>query len=114
MTNKSLVFSMRSFVVRKCCGYAVKPFVVMTPIPTNTKSAAKALNKRTLEDCGDGPMAKYRNVLDEFINVTSNNRSFRFVHRSVSTYEQTKKGLSYLYPKTIVEVDGFHTRPLNL
>ena len=41
MTNESLVFSKRSFVVRKCCGYAVKPIVVMTPIPTNTNSAAK-------------------------------------------------------------------------
>ena len=31
----------RSFVVRKYCVYAVKSIVVMTPIPTNTKSAAK-------------------------------------------------------------------------
>ena len=34
-------FSKRSFVVRKCCVYAVKPIVVMTPLPTNTNSAAK-------------------------------------------------------------------------
>ena len=41
MTNESLVFSRRSFVVRKCFVYAVKPIVVMTPISTNTISAAK-------------------------------------------------------------------------
>ena len=59
-------------------------------------------------------MAKYREVLDEFINVTSTNRGFRTVHYSVATYEQTKKRLSYFYRKRIVDVDGFHTCPLNL
>ena len=58
-------------------------------------------------------MAKYRKVLDEFINVTSTNRGFRTVHHSVGTYEQTKKGLSYLQ-KRIVDADGIHTRPLSL
>ena len=78
------------------------------------KFSSKGLNKRTLEDCGDGPMAKYRKVLDEFINVTSTNRGFRTVHHSAATYEQTKKGLSYFYPKRIVDADGIHTRPLNM
>ena len=76
------------------------------------KFSSKGLSKRTLEDCGDGPMPKYRKVLDEFINVTSTNRGFRTFHHSVATYEQTKKGLSYFYPKRIVDVDGIHTRPL--
>ena len=34
--------SKRSFVVRKGCVCAAKPILVMTPIPTNTNSAAKA------------------------------------------------------------------------
>ena len=76
------------------------------------KLSSKGLNKRTLKDCGDGPMANYRKVLDEFINVTSTNRGYRAVH-SVAAYEQTKKGLSYFYPKRIVDADGIHTRPLN-
>ena len=59
-------------------------------------------------------MTKYRKVLDEFINVTSTNRGFRIVQHSVATYEQTKKGLSYFYPKRIVDADGIHTRPLKL
>ena len=76
MINENLVFSKRSSVVRKSCVCAVKPNVVMTPIPKEYKFSSKGLNKRTLEDCGDGPMAKYRKVLDEFINVTSTNRGF--------------------------------------
>ena len=59
-------------------------------------------------------MEKYRNVLDEFVNVTSTNRGSRTVQDSVATYEQTKKGLSYFYPKRIVDADGMHTRPLSL
>ena len=55
------------------------------------KFSSKGLSKRTLDDCGDGPMAKYRKVLDEFINVTSTNRGFRTVHHNVATYQQTKK-----------------------
>ena len=74
----------------------------------------KCLNKRVLERSGDGPLEKYRRVLNEKVNVTSNNRGFRANNHSVATYEQVKKGLSYFYPKRIVETDGIHTQPLNL
>ena len=113
MINENLVFWKRNFVVRKCCVYATEPFNVMTLIPTNTNSAAQA-SKTTLEDCGDGPMTKYRKVLDEFINVTSTNRGFRTVHHNVATFEQTKKVLPCFYPKKIADADGIHNRPLNL
>ena len=43
----------------------------------------------------------YGKVLDVFINVTSPNRGCRTVHHSVATYEQTKKGMSYFYPKEL-------------
>ena len=76
--------------------------------------SSKGLNKRTLEDCGDGPMAKYRKVLNEFINVTSTNRGFRTVQHSVATSEQTKKDPSYFCPKRNVDADGIHTRSLSL
>ena len=78
------------------------------------KFSSKGLNKRTLEDCGDGLMAKFRKVLDESINVTSTNRGFRTVHHSVTTYEQIKKGLSYFYSKRFVDADGSQTRLLSL
>ena len=76
--------------------------------------SSKGLNKRVLEDSGDGPLAKYRRVLDEAINLTSTNRGFRTINHMVATYEQTKKGLSYFYPKRQVQDDGVHTKPLNL
>ena len=77
--------------------------------------SSKRLNKRTLEDCGDGgPMSKYRKVLEESANVTSTNRGFWTIQHSVTMYEQTKKGLSYFYPKRIVEEGGIHTKPLHL
>ena len=78
------------------------------------KFSSMGLNKSTLEDCGDRPMSKYRKVLPEAVNVTSANRGFRTIQHSVATYEQTKKGLSYFYPKRIVEEDGIHTKPLHL
>ena len=77
------------------------------------KFSSKGLNKRTLEDCGVGPMSKYRKVLEEAVNVTSTNRGFRTMKQSVATYEQTKKGLSFFYLKRLVEEDGIHTQPLD-
>ena len=59
-------------------------------------------------------MSKYRRVLDEAINLRSTNRRFRIINHMVATYEQTKKGLSYFYPKRQVQDDGNHTKPLNL
>ena len=78
------------------------------------KFSSKGLNKRVLEESGDVPPQKYRSVLNETVNVTSNNRGFRTNNHSVSTYEQVKKGLSYFYPERIVDTDGIHTQPLNL
>ena len=77
--------------------------------------SSKGFNKRTLKECGDGgSMSKYRKMLEEAVNVTSTNRGFRTIQHSVATYEQTKKGLTYFYPKRIVEEDGIHTKPLHL
>ena len=78
------------------------------------KFSSKGLNKRLLEETGDGPMGKYRKVLDEAMNWTSTNRGFKTINHMVAIYEQTKKGLSYFYPKRQVQDDGIHTKPLNL
>ena len=77
-----------------------------------TKFSSKGLNKNVLEENNDGPLQKYRKVLDEAVNVSSTNRGFNTVNHQVLTYEQTKKGLSYFYPKRMVEADGIHTKPL--
>ena len=38
--------------------------------------SCKGLNKRVLDQSGDGPLEKYRRVLNDKVNVTSNNRGF--------------------------------------
>ena len=78
------------------------------------KYSSKGLNKRVLEQSGDGRLEMYRRVLNERVYVSSNNRGFRTNNHSVATYEQVKKSLSYFYPKRIVETDGSHTQPPNL
>ena len=78
------------------------------------KFSSKGLNKRVLEESGDGPLEKNRRVSNETVNVTSNNRGFRTNNHSVATYEQVKNCLSYFYPRRIVDTDGIHTQPLNL
>ena len=66
----------------------------------NHMFSSKGLNKRKLEECGDGgPKSKYRKVLEEAVNVTSTKRGLRTIQHNVATYEQTKKGLPYFYPK---------------
>ena len=84
----------------------------VTPIKLNFST--KGFNKRVLEQSVDGPLQKYQRALNEKVNVTSNNRGFRTNNHSVATYEQVKKGLSYFYPKRIVDSDGIHTQPLKL
>ena len=78
------------------------------------KLSGKDLNNRILEESGDGPMAKYRKVLDEAISLTSTSRGFRNKNHMVAIYEQTKKGLICFYPKRQVQDDGIHTKPLSL
>ena len=58
------------------------------------KLGSKGLNKRVLEQSGDGSLKEYRRVLNEIVNVTSNNIGFRTNNHSVATYEQVEKGLS--------------------
>ena len=88
-----------------CCCY--------DSLPNKLEFSIKGSNKRTLEDVGDGPMSKYRKVLEEVFIVTSTSRCFRTIQHAVATYEQTNKGLSHLYPERNVQPDGIHTGPLN-
>ena len=82
----------------------------MTTKQTNLNLAAKDFKKGVLEDSGDGPISKYRRVLDEAINITSRNRGFITINNMVATNEQTKKGLSYFYPKRQVQDDEIHAK----
>ena len=78
------------------------------------KLSSECLNKRVLGQSGDGPLEKYRRVLNEKVNVTLNNGGFRRNSHFVATYEQVKKILSYFYTEQIVQPDGIHTQTLTL
>ena len=54
------------------------------------------LNKSALEDSGDGPKAKYLQVLDEAVKWKSTNLGFKTINDAVTTYEQIKRGLSQM------------------
>ena len=58
------------------------------------KFSSKGLNKRVLEQSGERQLEKYRRVLNEKVNLTSNSTGFRTNNHSVATYEQVKKGPS--------------------
>ena len=94
--------------------YVVRHTAAMTSPLINLNLFSKGLNKRVLEPSGNGPQEKYRTVLNEKVNVTSNYRRFRTNNHSLGTYEQVKKSLSYFYPKRILDTDGIHTQPLKL
>ena len=100
--------------ILKYCACVAKPIVATIERKTSTISAAPDSKTRTREDCGVGPMSKYRKVLEEAVKVTSTNRGFRTMKHSVATYEQTEKELYYLYTKHLVEEDGTYIKPLDL
>ena len=75
--------------------------------------SSKGLSKRVLEQSGDGPLKKYCRVLNETVDVPSNNRGFQTNNKRVATYEQFQKRLSYFHPKPKLESDGIHTQSYN-
>ena len=89
-----------------------KTYCCYNSVTNKTKFSSKGLSKSVLEENSDGPLQKYRRVLDDAVNIASTNRGFRTMNHQIQTYEQTKKGLSFFYPKRIVDGDGIHTTPL--
>ena len=75
----------------------------------SNKCKFKGLNKRTLEDSGDGHLSKNRKVLESVTLATTSNRGFRTLQRAVAIFEQTKKGFSNFYPERNVQQEGIHT-----
>ena len=92
---------------KTCCCYDVTS--------NKLNFSSDGLNKRVLEQSGDGPLEKYRRVLNEKVNVTSNNRGFRTNSYYIATYEQSRKSLSSVfYPVRIVKTDEIHNQTDNL
>ena len=59
-------------------------------------------------------MVKCRNVLDQTENVTSTNCGFAAKNHCVTTYEHTKKGLSYFCHRQTIDSDESHTLALQI
>ena len=74
-----------------------KTYCCYDSVNSKFKFSSKGLNKRTIDDSGEGPMVKNGKVLDETENVTYISRGFRTKSHCVATYEHTKKGLSYFF-----------------
>ena len=55
------------------------------------KFSSKGLNKQTLDETGDGPLEKYRRMMEEIMNTISTNRGFRTIKQCVATFERKKK-----------------------
>ena len=69
------------------------------------KFTSKGVNKRTLEDCGNGPMSKYRKVLEEAVNVTPTNTGFRT--DTCRLYVTTMKAMNFQDDIPSISVDNF-------
>ena len=74
------------------------------------KFSSKRLNKRVLEQSGDGTLEKYCRFLNEKVNVTANKSGFRLNNYSVANYEQLHKSLTCFCPKQRADNDGIHTQ----
>ena len=71
------------------------------------------MNKRALEDSGDDPMPKYRQVLDEARTLKTTNRELKTTNLLLQLMNKQKKNWAISYPKWEVEWDGIHTNSLS-
>jgi hypothetical protein len=77
---------------------------------TNIKFSCKGIQK----EGNNVNYKKFENVLFGDKQDTAHNKGFRMVDGTMKSYEQDKKGLSYVYCKRIVLPDGINTVPLNI
>ena len=105
------VCSRKNLDVIKLLVLVTKLIVNTMPSRINTNSISNDLING---EARDWRLDKYRLVMEEYANLTSTNSGFWTINHCVATYEQTKKELSFFYPKRKVLPDGAHTVPLNL
>jgi hypothetical protein len=67
-----------------------------------------------IQKSNDISYKKFENVLFNGEKDMAVNHGFRMVNGFMNTYEQSKKGLSYVYNKRILLSDGISTKPLNI
>jgi len=57
---------------------------------------------------------EYRHSLDSGETLTCHNKGFRYIDKTMKTYEQEKIGLTPIYVKGVVMDDGVHIHPLSI
>ena len=67
-----------------------------------------------IQKSNDISYKKFENVLFNGEKDMVVNTGFRMINGFMNTYEQSKKGLSYIYNKRILLSDGISTKPLNI
>jgi hypothetical protein len=77
---------------------------------TSDKFSCKGVNKK----CNEINKDKYLNVLLSKQSASGINKGFRVVNNTMYTYNQTRDGFSYFYPKRKVLEDGVSTIPLDI
>ena len=56
----------------------------------------------------------YKRCLDNGETLSCQNKGFRYIDKTMKTYEQEKLGLTSIYVKGVVMKDGVHIRPLSI
>jgi hypothetical protein len=56
----------------------------------------------------------FKRGLDDGTTIDCKNKGFRFIGKTMKTYEQDKDGITPIYVKGVVMDDGIHIRPLDL
>ncbi len=74
------------------------------------KFSAKGIQK----DWNDTSNKRFYDVSFEGKEDKVMNEGMKYINGYMKSYEQSKRGLSYMYHKRIVCPDGITTRPLNI
>jgi hypothetical protein len=56
----------------------------------------------------------YKHCLEKGETINCTNTGFRFIDKTMKTYEQDKVGITPIYVKGVVMIDGVHIRPLSI
>jgi hypothetical protein len=76
----------------------------------NIKLSCKGIQK-------EGNNVNYQKFNDLFLDAHEDkvlNKGLRYIEGQMKSYEQSKRGLSYVYHKRIVQSDGITTKPLKI
>ena len=97
-----------------CINSGDEQLIYSNSLTDKEKAKIKFSCKGIQKDGNEISYKKFENVLFGDKQDTAHNKGFRMVSGTMKSYEQDKKGLSYIYCKRIVQSDGINTIPLNI